>query len=118
MSQSIPGADHPLDAIALGAVTWLACGGVLAGLTPLPIHDATAGWSPAFWLLAAPLIVLCARRLTRSREERQPRRSPRFRPESRVGARAPRPHGPLRRHAATPRRLASIRRRNSCMMRR
>lgn len=50
------------DVLTLAAVTWLACGAVLLGMTPLPLHDATFGWSPAFWLLLAPALLLCARR--------------------------------------------------------
>ena len=50
------------DALALAAATWLACGIVLFGLTPLPWRDTTLGWSPAFWLLAAPCLVLIAKR--------------------------------------------------------
>ena len=50
------------DALTLAAATWLACGIVLFGLTPLPWHDATLGWSPAFWLLAAQCVLLIARR--------------------------------------------------------
>lgn len=50
------------DILTLAAGTWLACGIVLLGLTPLPWHDATWGWSPAFWLLAAPTLLLLVRR--------------------------------------------------------
>lgn len=49
--------------LTLIATSWLACGVVLYGLTPLPLHDATLGWSPAFWLLAAPLLLLVAKHL-------------------------------------------------------
>ena len=49
------------DVFALAASTWLACGIVLLGLTPLPLHDADWGWSPLFWLLLAPAIMLGAR---------------------------------------------------------
>lgn len=51
------------DPILLGGATWLACGTVLLGLTPLPLHDAHLGWSFTFWALAAPLMVLLARSL-------------------------------------------------------
>jgi hypothetical protein len=54
---------HPSDTLTLVAGTWLASGCVLLGLTPLPWHDATLGWSPAFWLLAAPTMLLLARRI-------------------------------------------------------
>lgn len=46
------------DALTLAAATWLACGVVLLGLTPLPLHAATGGWSLAYWLLGAPALVL------------------------------------------------------------
>ncbi|HET6913407.1 MAG TPA: hypothetical protein VFH71_08740 [Rhodanobacteraceae bacterium] len=76
------------DALSLAAATWLAAGAVLFGLTPLPLHDPHYGWSLAFWLLAAPGAILLARSVVRA-------------------------HHPL-----APLRLRSIRRRNSCMMRR
>jgi hypothetical protein len=52
-------AEH--DPLTLTAATWLAGGIVLLGLTPLPLHDATLGWSAAFWLLVAPFLLLVAR---------------------------------------------------------
>jgi len=57
----------PHDVLTLTAATWLACGIVLFGLTPLPWRDATLGWSPAFWLLAAPCLLLAARRVSMRR---------------------------------------------------
>ena len=51
-----------LDPLTVAAGTWLACGMVLYGLTPLPLRNAALGWSPAFWLLAAPCLLLVARR--------------------------------------------------------
>jgi len=62
------------DVLTLAAATWLACGVVLFGLTPLPWRDATFGWSPAFWLVAAPCLLLAARRAFPSRMEETPRR--------------------------------------------
>ena len=53
------------DPLLLGAATWLACGIVLLGLTPLPLHDAHLGWSFTFWALAAPVVVLLARCIRR-----------------------------------------------------
>lgn len=53
------------DPIALGAATWLACGIVLLGLTPLPLRDAHLGWSFTYWALAAPSVVLLARCIRR-----------------------------------------------------
>lgn len=64
--------DRLPDALSLAAATWLACGVVLYGLTPLPWRDATLGWSPAFWLLAAPLLLLAARHLCMSRPHALP----------------------------------------------
>lgn len=57
-SRTTPTAPDPTT---LAAATWLACGVVLLGLTPLPLRSATLGWSLAFWLLAAPSILLLAR---------------------------------------------------------
>jgi hypothetical protein len=51
------------DPITLGAATWLACGIVLLVLTPLPLRNADLGWSFTFWALAAPSLVLLARRI-------------------------------------------------------
>lgn len=48
-------ASNPLT---LAAGTWLAAGIVLFGLTPLPLRDAQWGWTPAFWLLLAPALIL------------------------------------------------------------
>ncbi|TAN02891.1 MAG: hypothetical protein EPN36_15395 [Rhodanobacteraceae bacterium] len=110
------------DPLTLAAGTWLACGLVLYGLTPLPLHDPTLGWSAAFWLLVAPTTVLLARYLCRSAVTTAPTRS-RVR-RVRTTAQARRVHRPSRTptpaltlHAATPLRLASIRRSNSRMMR-
>ena len=61
--RTVPVRAQPFDTVTLIAATWLACGGVLLGLTPLPWHDATLGWTPAFWLLAAPCLLLAAKRL-------------------------------------------------------
>jgi hypothetical protein len=69
---------RPHDVLTLAAATWLACGVVLFGLTPLPWRDATLGWTPAFWLLAAPCVLLAARRLFPARAEAAPRRAVRL----------------------------------------
>ncbi|HEX7325996.1 MAG TPA: hypothetical protein VF292_11695 [Rhodanobacteraceae bacterium] len=58
---SATASTHTPDAITLAAWTWLACGCVLLGLTPLPLHAGGWGWSPLFWLLLAPASLLCAR---------------------------------------------------------
>lgn len=93
------------DALTLAAATWLACGLVLFGLTPLPWRDATLGWSPAFWLLAAPLVLLVARRVFPLQTEVAPRHPARS--IQRNDAPAPRRrHGSARR-AAHPRRAVA-----------
>lgn len=56
---------NPLPANAshllLGAtVLWLLAGGMLLLTTMLPLHTELLGWTPAFWLLGAPLIMLLA----------------------------------------------------------
>src|SRR5574337_921736 len=66
---------HQPDPLTLAAATWLACGIVLLGLTPLPLHDPILGWSPAFWLLAAPGLLLIARRAFAPRLGSSARRS-------------------------------------------
>ncbi|MGN6312506.1 MAG: hypothetical protein ACTHMO_01960 [Rhodanobacteraceae bacterium] len=53
------------DALTLAAATWLATGLVLLGLTPLPLHDPRYGWSLAFWLLVAPVVLLTSRHYAR-----------------------------------------------------
>lgn len=74
------------DALTLAAATWLACGLVLFGLTPLPWRDATFGWSPAFWMVAAPSLLLVARRAFPARAEATPRRE--LQPVRRANAQA------------------------------
>jgi hypothetical protein len=64
--------DRLPDVLTLAAATWLACGVVLYGLTPLPWRDATLGWSPVFWLLVAPSLLLLTRRLCMSRPHALP----------------------------------------------
>lgn len=53
---------HQPDVLTLAGGTWLAAGVVVYLLTPLPFRDAAWGWTPAFWLLLAPAIVLCVQR--------------------------------------------------------
>lgn len=40
------------------ALLWLLAGGLLLLTTLLPAHTAALGWTPAFWLVGAPLGVL------------------------------------------------------------
>jgi hypothetical protein len=65
------------DPLTLAAGTWLACGVVLYGLTPLPLRDAALGWSPAFWLLGAPCLLLVARWAFGPRSDSQAQRTTR-----------------------------------------
>ena len=129
------------DPLTLAAGTWLASGMVLYGLTPLPLHDAALGWSPAFWLLAAPCLLLVAKSAFSPRLGSSTQR-PAYRRASSgaavVGSQAmdgrsdiygrqkrhrcngverSRDHGRSQSYAATPLRLASIRRSSSRMMR-
>lgn len=56
---------------------WLLAGSVLLLTTLVPPHTELLGWTPAFWLLGAPLVVLLAlepalpRRLLMLRQPRQ-----------------------------------------------
>ena len=43
-----------------GALLWLLAGGGLLLTTLVPAHTRSLGWTPAFWLIGAPLIVLLA----------------------------------------------------------
>lgn len=62
------------DPLILATASWLACGVVLLGLTPLPLHTQALGWAPAFWLLAAPGVLLIARRMLVPRQSLVPMR--------------------------------------------
>ncbi len=42
------------------ALLWLLGGGALLLSTLVPVHTDLLGWTPAFWLLGAPLVVLLA----------------------------------------------------------
>ena len=50
------------DPAFLLAGTWLAAGVAVFGLTPLPLHNVAWGWTPAFWALAAPALMLLAKK--------------------------------------------------------
>ena len=97
------------DVLTLAVVTWLAGGIVLLGLTPLPLRDPRYGWSLTFWLVAAPLALLAALCALPAHESSRP--WPHFSQKRCV-------RKPARAQVLAPARLRSIRRRNSCMMRR
>ena len=61
-----PAATGHADGLGLAAGTWLASGLVLLGLTPLPMHTVSLGWTPLFALVLAPVIMMLARRMFRS----------------------------------------------------
>ncbi|MDR3444022.1 MULTISPECIES: hypothetical protein [unclassified Dyella] len=42
------------------ALLWLLAGAALLLTTLVPAHTDTFGWTPAFWLAGAPLVVLLA----------------------------------------------------------
>jgi hypothetical protein len=45
----------------LGAtLLWLLAGAALLLTTLVPVHTDVLGWTPAFWLVGAPLVVLLA----------------------------------------------------------
>jgi hypothetical protein len=45
------------------AVLWLLGGSALLLTTLIPAHTELLGWTPAFWLIGAPLVTLLASRL-------------------------------------------------------
>lgn len=54
-----PALSSPHQQRLLGAaVLWLLGGGALLLSTLVPAHTDLLGWTPAFWLLAAPLALL------------------------------------------------------------
>jgi len=54
-----PALSSPHHQRLLGAaVLWLLGGGALLLSTLVPAHTDLLGWTPAFWLLAAPLALL------------------------------------------------------------
>jgi len=42
------------------ALLWLLAGAALLLTTLVPVHNDALGWTPAFWLIGAPLVVLLA----------------------------------------------------------
>ena len=59
MRIQLPPSPHH-QRLLTAAAWWLCTGGFLLITTVVPAHTALLGWTPTFWLLAAPLIVLLA----------------------------------------------------------
>ncbi|WP_426687561.1 hypothetical protein [Rhodanobacter ginsengiterrae] len=57
MRTQVPTSPHQQRLLG-AAVLWLFAGSALLLSTLVPAHTALLGWTPAFWLLAAPLVVL------------------------------------------------------------
>lgn len=55
---ALPAARH--QRLLSAAMLWLIVGGVLLLSTLVPAYTEALGWTPAFWLLGAPLVVLLA----------------------------------------------------------
>jgi hypothetical protein len=55
-SQSLPSPRH--QRLFGAALLWLLGGSALLLTTLLPLRTELLGWTPAFWLLGAPLVVL------------------------------------------------------------
>lgn len=53
-----PSPRHPR--LVAAASLWLLAGSILLLSTVVPAHTSLLGWTPAFWLLVAPLLVLLA----------------------------------------------------------
>jgi len=71
MRMPIPPSPHHRRLLGAAAL-WLLGGGALLASTLVPAHTDALGWTPAFWLLGAPLVVLLA--LPRQRLARRPSR--------------------------------------------
>lgn len=56
--QLLPCPHH--QRLLASAAVWLCVGSFLLLTTLVPLHTSALGWTPTFWLLAAPLIVLLA----------------------------------------------------------
>lgn len=74
-NQLLPSPHH--QRLVASAIVWLLLGSFLLLTTLVPVHTSLFGWTPLFWLLGAPMIVLLAlepqlpRRLLMRRRERQ-----------------------------------------------
>lgn len=68
--------DPPQPRLIALAVLWLIAGSTLLATTLVPMRSDLLGWTPAFWLLGAPLIVLLFLQtsLPRALQHRRPHR--------------------------------------------
>ncbi|MHB1272399.1 MAG: hypothetical protein ACYCZD_06420 [Rhodanobacter sp.] len=66
------------------ALLWLLGGGTLLLTTLVPSHTELLGWTPAFWLAGAPLIILLGLKPAPPRAWLTPRRSRRRAPHHAV----------------------------------
>jgi hypothetical protein len=57
-TQALPSAHH--QRLLGAAALWLLAGGILLLSTLVPARTDTLGWTPAFWLLGAPLVIVLA----------------------------------------------------------
>ncbi len=57
-AQPLPSAHH--QRLFAAAVVWLLVGSFTLVTTLVPAHTELLGWTPVFWLAAAPLLVLLA----------------------------------------------------------
>jgi hypothetical protein len=55
-TQALPSPHH--QRLLGAALLWLLSGGALLLTTLVPLHTELLGWTPTFWLLGAPLVVL------------------------------------------------------------
>jgi hypothetical protein len=72
--------DPQQPRLIAAAMLWLIAGGTLLLTTLVPMRSDLLGWTPAFWLLGAPLIVLL------SLQPSLPRTLLRHRPRRRAAA--------------------------------
>ncbi|WP_266168685.1 hypothetical protein [Dyella subtropica] len=53
--------DHPRhQRLVVSALLWLLSGSVLLLTTLVPVRTELLGWTPAFWLVGAPFVLLLA----------------------------------------------------------
>jgi len=68
MPTKSPSLVHPHQRLLGAALLWLVGGSALLLTTLVPMHNELLGWTPAFWLIAAPMIALLGLEPTLPRE--------------------------------------------------